>query len=47
MEASKPYKFIGFGAVEATKTKCIWLGAMDATKPIIYSVWGRGCHQNL
>ena len=62
MEATKPYKFIGFGAVDATKClsiyqvwavdatntfKFIWFGAMDSTKPVIYKVWGRGCHQHL
>ncbi len=34
MDATKPYKFIGFGAMDATKPyKFIRFGAMDATKP--------------
>ncbi len=34
MEATKPYEFIGLGAMEATKPyEFIWLEAMEATKP--------------
>ncbi len=34
VEVTKPYEFIGFGAMDATKPyKFIGLGAMDATKP--------------
>ena len=34
MDATKPYKFIGFGAMDVTKPyKFIRFGAMDAPKP--------------
>jgi hypothetical protein len=34
MDVTKPYKFIGFGAMEVTKPyKSIGVGAMDVTKP--------------
>ncbi len=34
MDATKPYEFIGFGAMDATKPyKFIGFGAMEATKP--------------
>ncbi len=34
MDVTKPYKFIGFGAMDVTKTyKFIGFGAMDVTKP--------------
>ncbi len=34
MDATKPYEFIGFGAMDATKSyEFIGFGVMDATKP--------------
>ncbi len=34
MDVTKPYKFIGFGAMDVTKPyKFIGFGAMDVTKP--------------
>ncbi len=34
LEPTKPYKFIGFGAMYVTKPyKIIGVGAMDVTKP--------------
>ncbi len=43
MDATKPYKFIGFGAMDATKPyEFIWFGAMDATKP--YKFTGLGAN---
>ncbi len=34
MDATKPYEFIGFGAMDVTKPyEFIGFGAMDATKP--------------
>ena len=34
MDVTKPYKFIGFGAMDVTKPyKCTGFGAMGATKP--------------
>ena len=49
MDVTKPYKFIGFGAMDVTKSyKCIGFGAMDVTKPYeFHMVWGHGCHQTL
>ena len=35
MDATKPYEFIGFGAMDVTKPY------------EIYKVWGHGCHQTL
>ncbi len=42
---TKPYEFIGFGAMDAIKPyKCIGFGAMDATKPYKFiGFWGHGC----
>ncbi len=41
MYATKPYKFIGFGAMDATKPyKSIGFGAMDATKPYKFIGFG-------
>ncbi len=39
---TKPYEFIGFGAMDVTKTyKFIWFGDIHGPKPyIIYRVWG-------
>ena len=41
MDATKPfYQFIKLGAVEATNTcRFVLFGAMEVTKPLIYSVW--------
>ena len=38
---TKPYEFIGFGAMDVTKPyKFIGFGAMDVTKPYdFYRVW--------
>ncbi len=49
MEVTKPYKFIGFGAMYVTKHyKFIGFGAMGVTKPYtFYRVWGHGGHQTL
>ena len=49
MDGTKPYKFIGFGAMDVTKPyKFIGFGAMDVIKPYeIHRVWGHGCHQTL
>ena len=43
MDATKPYKFIGFGAMDVTKPcKFTGFGAMDVTKSYkIYRLWGR------
>jgi hypothetical protein len=39
MDVTKPYKFIGFGAMDVTKPyKFVWFGAMDVTKPYQF-VW--------
>ncbi len=39
--ASKPYKFIGFGAMEVTKPyKFIGFGAMEVTKPYEFIGFG-------
>ncbi len=41
MDATKPYKFIGFGAMDATKPyNFIGFGAMDATKPYKFIGFG-------
>ena len=41
MDATKPYTFIGFGAMDATKPyKFIGFGAMDATKPYKFMEFG-------
>jgi hypothetical protein len=41
MDATKPYKFRGFGAMDATKPyKFIGFGAMDATKPYKFIGFG-------
>ena len=44
MYVTKPYKFIGFGAMDVTKPfEFIGFGAMDVTKPLsIYRLWGHG-----
>ncbi len=46
MDATKPYEFIGFGAMDVTKPyELIGFGAMDVTKP--YEFIGFGaimCH---
>ena len=49
MDVTKPYEFIGFGAIDVTKPyKFIGLGPMDVTKPHEFNkVWGHGCHQTL
>ena len=48
MEATKPYEFIGFGAMGATKPyKFIWFGAMDATKPYKFIGFGAMLAANL
>ncbi len=49
MDVTKPYRFIGFGAMDVAKPyKFIWFGAMDVTKPYkIYEVWNHGCHQTV
>ena len=46
MDATKPYKFIGFGAMEVTKPyKFIGFGAMEVTKPYKFiGFGGHGCH---
>ncbi len=47
MEVTKPYKFIGFGAMEVTKPyKFIGFGVMEATLPKI-SAGARGAHVRL
>ena len=34
MDVTKPYEFIGFGAMDVTKPyEFTWFGAMDVTKP--------------
>ena len=39
MGVTKPYKFIGCGAMDVTKPyKCIRFGAMDVTKPYTF-IW--------
>ncbi len=41
MDVTKPYQFIGFGAMEVTKPyKFIGFGAMDATKPYKFIGFG-------
>ncbi len=41
MDATKPYKFIGIGAMDATKPyKFIGFGTMDATKPYKFIGFG-------
>jgi hypothetical protein len=42
VDVTKPYKFIGFGAMAVTKPyEFIGLGAMDVTNPLsIYRLWG-------
>ncbi len=41
IDVTKPYKFIGFGAMDATKPyKFIGFGAMDVTKPYKYLGFG-------
>jgi hypothetical protein len=41
MDVTKPYKFIGFGAMDVTKPhNFIGLGAMDVTKPYKFSGFG-------
>ncbi len=41
MDVTKPYKFIGFGAMGVAKPhKFIGLGAMDATKPYKFIRFG-------
>ena len=41
MDVTKPYKFIGFGAMDVTKPyKFIWFGAMDVTKPYKFIGFG-------
>ena len=41
MDVTKPYKFIGLGAMGVTKPyKCIGLGAMDVTKPCKFIGFG-------
>jgi hypothetical protein len=49
MDVTKPYEFIGSGAMDVTKPyEFIGSGAMDVTKPYeFYKVWGHGCHQTL
>ena len=38
MDVTKPYKFIGFGAMDVTQPyKFIGFGAMDVTKPYNFS----------
>ncbi len=42
MDVTKPYEFIGFGAMDVTKPyKFIGFGALDVTKPYVFSddVW--------
>ncbi len=41
MDVTKPYKFIGFGAMDVIKPyKFVGFGAMDVTKPYKFKV---GC----
>jgi hypothetical protein len=41
MEVTKPYKFIGFGAMEVTKPyEPIGFGAMEVTKPYKFIGFG-------
>ena len=56
MEVTKPYEFIGFGAMDVTKPyKCIGFGAMEITKPYEFigfegelrSLWGSEGPQHL
>ncbi len=43
MDATKPYEFIGFGAMDATKPyEFIGFGAMDATKTYEFIGWDAG-----
>ncbi len=45
MEVTKPYKFIGFGAMEVTKPyKFIGFGAMEVTKPYKFIGFGAILH---
>ena len=42
MDATKPYEFIGFGAMDATKPyEFMRFGAMDATKPYEFIGFGQ------
>jgi hypothetical protein len=41
---SKPYKFIGFGAIDVSKTyKCIGFGAIGVSKPSKFIGFGAPC----
>ena len=41
MDVTKPYKFIGFGAIDVTKAyKFIGFGAIDVTKPYKFIGFG-------
>ena len=41
MDVTKPYEFIGFGAMDVTKPyEFIWFGAMDVTKPCKFIGFG-------
>ncbi len=41
MDVTKPYKFIGFGAMDVTRPhKCIGFGAMDVTRPYRFIGFG-------
>ncbi len=48
MDATKPYKCIGFGVMGVTKPyEFMRFGAMDDTKPyeFVGFGWGHGCHK--
>ena len=50
MEVTKPYEFIGFGAMEVTKPyEFIWFGAMDAPKgqPRLWRLRSDGANEPL
>ncbi len=42
MDATKPYEFIGFGAMDVTKTyEFIWFGAMDVRHSESFGSWSK------
>ncbi len=46
MDVTKPYEFIGFGAMDVTKPyEFIGFGAMDVTKPYEFIGFGAGYGQ--
>ena len=48
MDVTKPYEFIGFGAMDVTKPyEFIGFGAMDVTKPCEFIGFGAMAHKEL